>query len=297
MNTSIYDDCLPVFKALACETRLEILRMLIERPMNQQELATALGVSPAITSGHVRQLCEAGLVFVVGGEAGRGRQKLCYISENEVLLKIGKPNDDKIITYSMPIGLYTKHRATPSCGLTTKERIIGKFDDESAFWDPKRTEAELVWFSSGYLEYSVPLNQNDSKIKKLTCSFEIGSEYPGFRTIRPSEISFSINRINIGSWISPGNFGDRRGRHTPLWWPVGYSQYGLLKTISVDDTGSYIDGEKMSDVTISELNLNDAKFTIRFSSQEDASPMGGMTIFGKSFGDYNQDILITTYYE
>lgn len=297
MNISVFDDCLPIFKALACETRLDILRLLTGNPMNQQELARALGISPAIISGHIRQLSEAGLIYTVSGEAGYGKQKRCYIADSEILLNIAKRSDEKAVTYSMPVGLYTRHKVSPSCGLASGEGVIGDFDDESAFWDPKRTQAGLVWLTTGYLEYNVPISQNGSKIRKLTCSLEVASEYPGYKFDWPTEITFSINGVELGSWICPGNFGGRRGRHTPNWWPLVASQFGLLKTITVDKNGSFIDDEKMSDVTIKDLKLSDPKFSIRFAVKDDADPSGGLTIFGKCFGDYQQDILITAYYE
>lgn len=297
MKISVFDDCLPIFKALACETRLDILRLLTAKPMNQQELARALGISPAIISGHVRQLCEAGLIYTVSGEAGYGKQKRCYIADSEILLNIAKRSEENAVTYSMPVGLYTRHKVAPSCGLASDEGVIGDFDDESAFWDPKRTQAGLVWLTTGYLEYNVPISQNGSKIRKLTCSLEVASEYPGYKFDWPTEITFSINGVELGSWICPGNFGGRRGRHTPNWWPLVASQFGLLKTITVDESGSFIDDEKMSDITIEDLKLSDPKFSIRFAVKDDADPSGGLTIFGKCFGDYQQDIVITAYYE
>ncbi len=296
LNRSIHDNCLPVLKALACSTRLDILKLLAKKPYNQQELSELLGVSPAIVSGHIRQLCDAGLVFTEGGEAGRGRQKICYIAQTEFNLKINSEAEERTFRYELPIGLYSRHNVHPSCGLATANRVIGSFDDEMVFLDPLRTEAELLWFNKGYVEYVVPINQNEAPIRKLSISLEMGSEFPGCNNNWPSEITFTINKAEIGSWICPGNYGDRRGKHSPLWWPLNNSQYGLLKTITVDEQGSYIDDKKMSDVTLSQLGLSGSRFYIRFSAKENAAYTGGLTIFGKSFGDYNQDIVITSYY-
>lgn len=296
MNTTIHDNCLPALKALACSTRLEILKLLTKEPLNQQEIASRLGISAAIISGHIKQLCDAGLVFTDGGATGKGRQKICYIAQTEFNLKINSEDDEKIFTYSLPIGLYSRHNVSPSCGLAAPNRVIGSFDDEMVFLDPMRTEAELLWFKSGYVEYVVPINPTDRVMTKLSISLEIGSEHPGYCTNWPSEIIFTINKTCIGSWICPGNYGDRRGKHSPLWWPDYNSQYGLLKIISIDETGSYIDDEKISDVTLSQLALLGSRFYIRFSVDEDSEFAGGLTIFGKSFGDYNQDILVTSHY-
>ena len=57
-----------------------------------------------------------------------------------------------------------------------------------------------------------------------------------------------------------------------------------LVTIKITSTGTYINGELVSEVTIDELSLshnNDAKFKI-ISPQETDNP-GGVNIFGKGF--------------
>ena len=36
--------------------------------------------------------------------------------------------------------------------------------------------------------------------------------------------------MEIGTWTSPGDYGDKRGVYTPQWWKLKGSQYGKLKT-------------------------------------------------------------------
>ena len=54
-----------------------------------------------------------------------------------------------------------------------------------------------------------------------------------------------------------------------------------------------MDGLQISDVTIDQFHL-DYKSTIRFKFEvaEDARNVGGLTIFGSGFGNYNQDIKV-----
>ena len=61
--------------------------------------------------------------------------------------------------------------------------------------------------------------------------------------------------------------------------------------------GTYIDGLQISDITIKDLNLTD-RSTVRFKMavNEDADHVGGLTIYGKNFGNYNQDINIRINY-
>ena len=59
---------------------------------------------------------------------------------------------------------------------------------------------------------------------------ELSSEVPGTAANWPSDISVSVNKIDIGTWTSPGDFGDKRGVYTPDWWKLKGSQYGMLKS-------------------------------------------------------------------
>ena len=51
-------------------------------------------------------------------------------------------------------------------------------------------------------------------------------------------------------------------------------------------------------IKINQLNLNeDNKVTFKVESKENAKNKGGFNIFGKNFGDYNQDIEMSVKYE
>lgn len=78
---------------------------------------------------------------------------------------------------------------------------------------------------------------------------------------------------------------------------MNWNQYGLLKLLTVNSKGTYIDGLKISDVTIADLNLR-AGDSIRFrmSVLDGAKNIGGLTIFGKTFGNYGQDIRVSLNY-
>ncbi|GJM72296.1 hypothetical protein HMSSN036_45120 [Paenibacillus macerans] len=66
---------------------------------------------------------------------------------------------------------------------------------------------------------------------------EIASEAPGVNNNYPSDITFALNEVKLGTWTSPGDYGDQRGRFTPDWWPQYTNQYGLLKQLRVTDEG------------------------------------------------------------
>jgi len=51
---------------------------------------------------------------------------------------------------------------------------------------------------------------------------EISSEAPSYNNNYPSDIVFSLKKIELGTWTSPGDFGDKRGNFNPQWWPESY---------------------------------------------------------------------------
>ena len=128
-------------------------------------------------------------------------------------------------------------------------------------------------------------------------SAELSSEAPGINNNWPSDINFYLNNVHLGSWTSPGDFGDVPGIFTPDWWYPNWNQYGLLKMLVINRNGTYIDGLKISDVTIDQFQL-DSTSTMKFkmSVDEDSEHVGGLTIFGKTFGNYAQDIKVNISY-
>ena len=68
-------------------------------------------------------------------------------------------------------------------------------------------------------------------------------------------------------------------------------------TLTINESGSFIDGMRISDVSISDLNLEDcSRIRLRLAVEPDAEHVGGLTIFGQSFGNYAQDIRVNISY-
>jgi predicted transcriptional regulator len=201
---------------------------------------------------------------------------------------------ENIIKVEMPVGLYTDFKVSPPCGLCSKDEIIGFLDVPTSFFNPKRAVADLVWFERGYIEYKFPNNLPTSKkLKKLEISMEISSEVPGTSKEWPSDITLWLNGVEIGTYTVPGDFGDRRGKLTPSWWKLAGSQYGILKRWIVTNEGAFIDEVKVSDVTLEDLKIREhTSIRVRVGIKPEAINVGGLNIFGKSFGDYEQDIVM-----
>ena len=156
-------------------------------------------------------------------------------------------------------------------------------------------KAGLLWFTRGYVEYQFPNNSrlSNSTLQSIEFSLELSSEVPGTSADWPSDITLAVNGIDIGTWTSPGDFGDKRGVYTPDWWKLKGSQYGKLKNWRVGLNGTYVDGVKISEVSLSDLDLaSHHSIRLRIGVREDAKHPGGMNIFGRGFGNYDQDIVL-----
>lgn len=289
-------------KALASEPRIQMLNLLRSKTLNINEIAEVLNLPQSTVATHISILEEANLITTESVKAKKGNQKLCKPSFRELLIQFPeeKNTEENFIEIEMPIGIFTDCSTTAPCGLCSTEKIIGMLDIPDSFLNPERMKAGLLWCGSGSFEYKFPNNTlyGQKKISKLEISMELSSETPGTNSNWPSDITMWINRTEIGTWLSPGDFGDKRGKYTPQWWKLEGSQYGLLKHFSVTDEGSFVDGVKISDVTLQDLAIPEHhSIRVRVGVKENAEHMGGMNIFGKGFGNYDQGIILRTYFE
>ncbi|NLL78805.1 MAG: winged helix-turn-helix transcriptional regulator [Clostridiales bacterium] len=294
------EEGLDIFKALGSEVRIEIIKILLEdHGMNMNELASRLNITNGALTSHIKKLEDCGLITVSNESAGHGNQKKCSVHLDKILIDLDTQEDSKnVYMADLKVGHFSDYKIYPTCGLASSTAIIGAVDDPRYFAHPDRYNADILWFTKGYVEYVIPnFIPFSQKIEQITLSFEICSEAPGINDIWPSDISFYLNDKKIAMWTSPGDFGDVRGIFTPDWWFPNYNQYGLLKILVINKSGTYIDGLQVSDVSIRDFNL-DYKSTLkfRFAVEDNSEHVGGLTLFGKSFGNYNQDINVRINY-
>ncbi|TPW33300.1 helix-turn-helix domain-containing protein [Martelella alba] len=288
-----------VLKGLAAPARIAVLKLLREKgPLNVKEIGELLNLPQSTVSLSVQLLEEAGLIRTESLRARKGSQKVCSSIYDEVVITFGDPaeeRDRQAIEVAMPVGLYTAFDVSAPCGLCTPEGIIGLLDVPDSFLDPARMKAGLIWFTRGNIEYQFPNNArlNNQAISEIEFSMELSSEVPGTNPNWPSDITIAVNGVDIGQWTSPGDFGDRRGVLTPDWWKLKGSQYGMLKRFRITANGSFVDGMRISDMSLSDLRL-DQHHSIRLSIsvRDNARHPGGINIFGKGFGNYDQDIVL-----
>ncbi|WP_068617691.1 ArsR/SmtB family transcription factor [Paenibacillus tuaregi] len=304
MEIKVSQENLPLFMALASETRIRMIEMLGKESLNIKEMAHKLNLSSAIVTKHVQQLEEAGILRTEITAGKRGMQKQCSLRLEQASLVFktdeGRPAESQQDGYDVdiPVGQYADWQVKPTCGLASEAKLIGMRDDPRYFAEPEHVKAQHIWFASGYVEYRIPnYVSGKNRISSLRISLEIGSEAPGYAEDWPSDITFLLNDIPVCVWTSPGDFGSVRGKLTPSWWEIGSTQHGLLKTLLVTSSGTYMDGMRMSDVSMKDIPiLPREEIRFRIVSPEDARHAGGVSLFGKHFGNYEQNIQVRINY-
>ena len=177
MRVSISEDNLEFFEALASPVRLKIIGCLSKRSMNIKELAENVGVSSAIMTSHIKKLESAHLV-----ESKKSKQygKVCSLVGTNYMLLFPTPR--LAVTHydvNLKVGQYTRAEISPTCGIATEHSVIGDYDDPRCFYDPRRENAELIWFSKGYVEYYIPnYVPDDCQVTSIEICAEMCSEYP-----------------------------------------------------------------------------------------------------------------------
>ncbi|AIE85577.1 ArsR/SmtB family transcription factor [Fimbriimonas ginsengisoli] len=289
-----------LFKALASDTRLEILTLLAEGDKNINEICLACGIAQPTATKHIQVLEQAGLVTSEYMPGQQGMQKRCSIGCDRLLISFENlvGSDLKMDEVSMPIGLYTLANPSPTCGLANRERMIGFVDIPQSFYDPERAGAQILWMADGFVEYVFPCTlPSTAELRRLELMMEICSEAPNYDPDYPSDITLWINGVEVGTWTSPGDFGGKRGLLNPDWWIDHMTQYGAQKIWSVDQDGAYVDGTKVSDVNLERaLVVPNQPISVRIGIKPEAEHPGGFNLFGSGFGNYAQDLVLRLHY-
>lgn len=287
-------------RALSSPERVRILRMLCVNSMTVTEIAKALYISVSTATFHLHILRDAGLINIVLMPGKRGSVQLCqlrFTALSVTAFPVEKPADGTLIVQEMPVGLYTSSAMKFVSGFCTADEQI-MFNDGNYF-TPRRAEAQLLWASAGYVEYTISNTRKGDRIKHITISLEICSETMLYKIGWKSDITFWLNGRELCTYTSPSDFGGRRGKLNPSWWPDNSTQYGELKQITITEKGCFLDGfpiENTHTPVISDF-YGAETFVFRIGNKPDAKYQGGFNIFGKGFGDHMQDIRVEVEYE
>lgn len=287
--------------ALASPVRIRIMQALGSRSMNVGELSETLDIPMSTTALAVKTLEEAGIITTETQPGARGAMKLCSRKLDTIFIRLApeEKEESNVLAQEIPLGGYSRAEGImPTCGLAGLETMIGGMDVPAMFYSPERFHVQLLWFRQGALEYRFSIPHIDQmEIDWLELSFEACSEAPMYRDPWKSDIAVAINDQRLGLWTCPCDCGGRRGKLTPAWWPALSTQFGFLKTWRVTREGTMLDGVRMSDVTIDDLQLRrEAYIKVRIEVPADAQNVGGINLFGESFGDYPQAIVVRSGY-
>lgn len=291
---------MPLFRALNSDIRISIMELLYRKgPLHMSAISEWLGITAGALTPHIKALTDCGLITIemVGGK--HGVQKICCATDERIMIE---PTQQRhfvnIYETEIGVGQYTAYDVSPTCGICTPEKIIGRVDDPRYFASPERFGAGILWLGHGYVEYMLPCYlQPNQEMVELQISMEISSEAPGCADDWPSDVYFSMNGVDLGYWTSPGDFGRIQGIYNPPWWFRNWNQHGLYKLLSINSTGTYMDGARIGDARLEDLSIkgeNGLRF--RISVPEKARNVGGLTLFGRSFGNYPQDIRMRVHY-
>lgn len=297
-NDDEHDLIVKLGRALAVRERVMILKNLLHSSKSLSSIAQELNIPVSSVSRHIDVLAEAGLIYLTYQPGLKGHIK--FVSQAILGFSVSlEPTHDtaKEEEYSveMPLGMFTSCDIKAPCGMVGKESSIESFDDPRVFFSPARVGAECIWFDSGFISYQFPAQPlAHHRCREISFTFEICSETIYFNNNWPSDITVRVNGVELLTFTSPGDFGGRRGKYTPAYWPVTSTQFGLLKKIAVTEDGVYMDNVLANNkVTFSDLGLYDHNaVTFEIGIKENAEHRGGLNLFGKNFGDFPQAIVM-----
>ena len=205
--------------ALASPVRDRILQLLRRHgPLNVNQISEALELPQSTIATNIQVLEESEL------DPHRDRQGTQRPAEDlrgpvrrdhhRARCRGDQPREERHRGRDAARPLHAASSVSAPAGCARPKAIIGVLDVPDLFLDPARVKAALIWFGRGYRRIQVsPTTPRCSRPRSRRSSslLELSSEVPGTNANWPSDISFWVNDVKIGTWTSPGDFGDRRG--------------------------------------------------------------------------------------
>ena len=287
-----------IASALDNQVRLMILAALNAGPLTITELSKITGVPTSNIVFHVNILEKANIIKI----RFFGKASIISLLTNNINFEIRNSDVPKVVSkrkrtvdYEIPLGNYIDIKRTRKSGVdaSSKDKRLEEINSENIF-DSSRFNIDLFSLTSCQIIYPLKKFKNE-KIREIHISLELCSEIAFYRNDIKSEIVFYINDIELTKYTLKGDFGGRRGLLNPSWYGDSSSQYGTLIDIVVSELGVTINGELLnSKVKIDNLKLdqNPIDNTFTFGTPDYESTLSGFNLFGKSFGDYPQNIKV-----
>lgn len=102
--------------------------------------------------------------------------KMCsrQVDALSIRLAAEEEKQEQVETISMPVGNFVDHDVKPCCGIVSDKEFIDEEDEPRGFYNPNRTQAQLIWFEAGYVEYRFPnLGLKNRTLKSVEFSAEL----------------------------------------------------------------------------------------------------------------------------
>ncbi len=279
-------DAYSICEAIGSQVRMDILEQVLEHhAISMSDLAKNLHLTNGALTPHVQMLQSVGLIKVSPMPGKRGLCKMLSIALDKILIDVASFLPEKTQAFRIPVGQYRTVKTGLRCALVGAKSFIGEKDDPRYFTYPEHVDCIGLWISNGFLSYTLPAAVGKNVISELRFHFEISAVGYGDDDGR---VHFAIDDVDLGSAVPPAENRDRRGALCPEWYDRVYPQYGSLKTLTVSALGTFWDGIKISEVTLSQLRELKT-FTVSSSA--------AFALFGRSLGDYDTDIGYSIQYE
>ncbi|MCI8343800.1 MAG: ArsR family transcriptional regulator [Clostridia bacterium] len=290
-----------IVQALNTSVRRKIMTMLSTSSYSIADLAKKLKLPISTVSFHINILRKAGFINIAVKRNTRGNAKIVSRKIDHLsfdFLVDNRQAEHRIFSMDIPIGSFTDAEIEAGCGMASTSGIIIADDTPGVFFSPERYQAQILWFSKGYIEYRVPNYMLKGKqVNSVMFSMELCSEAPNYRNKWESDISFWINGVEVATYVSPGDFGGRRGRLNPDWWSDFSTQYGMMKSLKITQECVFLDETPVSTQNIEKLKLQEGDYiALRIGIKKDAKHQGGINLFGEHFGDYSQGLVYAVDY-
>ena len=291
-----------IVQALNASVRRKIMTMISSSSYSIADLAKKLNLPISTVSFHINILRKAGFINVTVKRNTRGNAKLIsrQIDSFSLNFILGRSSaENRHFSMEIPIGSFSDAYIEAGCGMAGMNGIIIADDTPGVFFSPERYGAQILWFGKGYIEYRIPNYMlKDKHVNSIAFSMEICSEAPNYRNDWESDITFWVNGVELATYVSPGDFGGRRGRLNPDWWSDFSTQYGIMKTLRITQDCIYLDETPVNTQNIAKLKMQEGDYiTFRIGVKKDAKHQGGLNLFGERFGDYAQGLVYAVDYE
>ena len=289
-----------VGKALSSKLRLKMLKQINQVPRTITELAKINKITTSTVIFHTTILEDAKLIQMRFKPGKKGKTQVFFTGQLELIVSYNtvKSIEEKKHTQSIPIGQYTNANFDNYVRFATVKEMY-RIDQNDAF-NPLMKNAELIWTAGGMLEYSFS-NQFafEHNVREISISLEICSETFGHLNDWKRDITFAIHGVELMTYTAPGDYGGKLGKLNPDWWAASYTQYGDLITISINKEGVFLNNKLVNKkIAIGDLNLRGSnRLLFSLYNKIDAEHYGGFNLFGKNFGNYEQDIVLSAIYD